>query len=309
MTQNKYLPEGSFDASNPLREYLQNTFGIEKAISDGVIFQSRATLCDNEHTLHVELPNGLLGIIPFEECVAESENAKPICAISRVGKYVCFKIIGKRQNPYGQTEIILSRKSAQEECRQNYIEKLSAGSIIPAKVTHIEQFGAFCDIGCGLVSLLPIDSMSVSRISHPKERFENGQSIFAVVKTPCDENGRIMLSHRELLGTWEENASNFSVGQTVTGIVRSIESYGIFIELAPNLAGLAEYSGDIEVGDNVSVFIKSIIPQKMKIKLVIIDRADHIRRTNNYEYYMTSGSINRWHYSPEGAIKNVETVF
>ena len=91
------------------------------------------------------------------------------------------------------------------------------------------------------------------------------------------ENGRIYVTLKELLGTWEENASNFTVGQTVSGIVRSIENYGIFVELAPNLAGLAELRDDraifynLEIGSCVCVYIKSIIPEKMKIKLVLID--------------------------------------
>lgn len=55
------------------------------------------------------------------------------------------------------------------------------------------------------------------------------------------EDGRICLSQRELLGTWEENASLFEQGETVAGIVRSVEDYGIFVELTPNLAGLAEF--------------------------------------------------------------------
>ncbi len=305
MYQNEYMPEGMAPDAALLREYTQSASGIEKAISEGVILESRAILCDNEHALHVDLGNGTEGIIPFEECVNDGENVKPISAISRVGKSVCFKITGRQENG----SILLSRKAAQAECLTNYIEHLSAGDVIPARVTHIEQFGAFCDIGCGIVSLLPIDSMSVSRISHPKDRFSNGQFISAVVKSPWNPDGRIMLSHRELLGTWEENAAAFAVGQTVTGIVRSIESYGVFVELTPNLAGLAEYSDDLEVGDTVSVFIKSIMPQKMKIKLVIIDRADRIRRSNIYSYYITSGNIKRWQYSPDGASKLIETVF
>ena len=51
-----------------------------------------------------------------------------------------------------------------------------------AKITHLETFGAFCDIGCGNVALLPIDAISVSRISHPKDRFQVGDNIKAIVK-------------------------------------------------------------------------------------------------------------------------------
>ena len=79
------------------------------------------------------------------------------------------------------------------------------------------------------------------------------------------ENDKITLSHKELLGTWEENAAMFAPGQTVTGVIRSIEDYGIFVELTPNLAGLAEPRPDVFIGQQASVYIKSIIREKMKI--------------------------------------------
>jgi len=45
---------------------------------------------------------------------------------------------------------------------------------------------------------------------------------------------------------------------------------GIFVELKPNLIGLAEYKENIEYGQEVKVYIKKIIPDKKKIKLIII---------------------------------------
>ena len=112
--------------------------------------------------------------------------------------------------------------------------------------------------------------------SHPKERFRLGESLFVAVRS-VDALGRIFVSHRELLGTWEQNAARFTPGQTVAGIVRSVEEYGVFVELAPNLAGLAEVRDcDREavhslIGRTAAVFIKSIIPERMKVKLVLID--------------------------------------
>ena len=55
------------------------------------------------------------------------------------------------------------------------------------------------------------------------------------------------------------------------GVVRSIEPYGVFIELTPNLSGLAEPRADLRPGMAVSVYIKSILPQRMKVKLTVID--------------------------------------
>ena len=77
-----------------------------------------------------------------------------------------------------------------------------------------------------------------------------------------DQNLRVSLSHKELLGTWEENAALFSSGETVSGIVRSVEHYGVFVELAPNLAGLAEPKDGVKVGQQASVYIKNLIPDE-----------------------------------------------
>ena len=124
-----------------------------------------------------------------------------------------------------------------------------------------------------------------------------------------DENGRITLSHKELLGTWEENAARFSVGETVPGIVRSVEKYGIFVELSPNLAGLAEFSDGIEPGSHAGVYIKSIIPSKMKIKLIIVDSFDADYPVEPPEYFIGEGHIDRWVYSPAESDKVIESVF
>ena len=106
-----------------------------------------------------------------------------------------------------------------------------------------------------------------------------------------------MLTIRELLGTWEENAAGFTVGETVVGIVRSVEEYGTFIEIAPNLAGLAESCTDLVPGQAVSVYIKNILPEKMKIKLVIVNHALSQRHRFELKYFITEG-----HTGPLGVL-------
>ena len=123
---------------------------------------------------------------------------------------------------------------------------------------------------------------------------------------------------RELLGSWQENADNFEIGQTVFGIVRSIENYGVFIELSPNLAGLAELregSRDKQlavIGEYVAVYIKNIIPEKMKIKLVMIDSYKGALPPKNMKYFIDvekTEHIAHWRYSPDGSRKVIETYF
>ena len=192
----------------------------------------------------------------------------------------------------------LSRTAVQLRAQEALLSSLSPGDIIPAAVTHLEPFGAFVDIGCGLPSLIGIENLSVSRIYHPSDRLTVGQSIRAAVRSVDVENRRITLTHRELLGTWEENAALFAAGETVRGIVRSVEPYGVFIELAPNLSGLAENREGLTPGTPVSVYIKSILPQRMKIKLSVIDILPHTDTPEPPRYFVSGDHIDRWVYTP-----------
>ena len=301
-----YKTEGSLLFTDENREYISSPEGLERAMNEGKILEAAAIRCSNSLDLTVEL-GGCVGVMEKNETVFEPDGSpvKDIAVITRVGKPVCFKVLRIERPKTGEPIVYLSRREAQRECVSNYLSGLTPGDIIPAKVTHLEHFGAFVDIGCGVVSLLSIDCISVSRISHPKDRLSVGTQLPVVVRSvEKDEFGRLVrvfVSRKELLGTWEENASLFEVGQTVTGIVRSVESYGIFIELTPNLAGLAEFRDDVSAGQAAAVYIKSIIPERMKIKLVVIDPYRGIPPKRIAKSFLPEDlvHISRWRYSPE----------
>jgi small subunit ribosomal protein S1 len=310
--QNKYLPEGYLYGTMENREYLSSLKGLENAKREGKILEGVVTMCDSATLdLHVDL-YGIKGIIPKSESVY-CDKIKDIAIITRVGKPVSFKVMDIIKKENEKPVAILSRREAQRECVANYLMDLTLGDIIPAKITHFEQFGAFVDVGCGVASLLSIDSISISRISNPSERFSLREEIKVIVKDIDYETGRLSVSTKELFGTWEENIAAFSVGQTVSGVIRSIEDYGIFVELTPNLAGLAELYDGAYVGQSCAVYIKSIIPEKMKIKLVIIDTYEtSTKKITSDDYYIDTNTVTHidyWKYSPEQSSKIVETVF
>lgn len=304
----EFRPEGCLYDSPSNQRYISSAEGLAEAMEKGIILEAKAILCTGSHDLIVELPCAR-GIIPREEGaigIAEGKT-RDIALISRVNKIVCFKVTELELTENGELEAKLSRKAAQKECEKNFVSKLESGDIIDARISHMEKFGSFVDIGCGIPSLVPIDTMSVSRISHPTDRFRAGQLIKVVVKSV--ENGRIFLTHKELLGTWEENAEKFKAGETVPGVVRSIENYGVFVELTPNLAGLAESKEGISVGQSVSVYIKAIIPEKMKVKLIIVDICGEYAPPKEIEYFINSNHIDHWKYSTENSDKNISTSF
>ena len=312
-----FQPEGMLHGTARNKELLGCTAGLERAWREGITLEAPAILCDARMRLHVDL-GCMRGYIEREEAVwcREGEPLKDIAVLTRVGKPVCFKVIGFSQEN-GVRVAQLSRKAAQRECADYLFEHLRAGDILPAKVTHLEPYGAFLDIGCGISSLLSIDCISVSRIAHPKDRLTPGMSIFVAIKSIDREQKRVFATLKELLGTWEENAARFRAGETVTGRVRSIESYGVFVELAPNLAGLAELRTGGEpiqtaVGDLAAVFIKSILPERMKVKLVIIDSYPSPTPPSTPEYFIdpvATEHIDYWEYSPARCGKLIETVF
>lgn len=308
---NNFYPEGCLINTAENKNCIKSLSALQEAMIQGKILEARVTICDNEHNLIVDLPN-VKGIIPREEGAVgiADGSTRDIALIAKVNKPVCFKVMNISKDDSGQPVAFLSRRMVQQECIENYISCLKAGDIIPAKVTHLEQFGCFVDIGCGIPSLIPIDAISVSRISHPSDRFYVGQDIKVVVKaSSCDNSGRIWLSHKELLGTWEQNASMFEPGETVAGIVRSVEDYGIFIELTPNLAGLAEPKDNVEVGQSASVYIKAFIPEKMKVKLIIVDSFSSDYTSRNLKYFIDSGHIDYWKYTTDNSEKIIESTF
>lgn len=303
-----FLPEGCLMETQENNMYMESVSTLCEAYRDRKILEARATVCDSLHNLTVDL-GCIKGIIPRKEGALGIREGKvrDIAVISRVNRPVSFVITGFDRDESGATVALLSREAAQKRCMEDFVSTLEVGDIVDAKITHLESFGAFADIGCGIVALLPIDAISVSRIEHPAERFSVGMDIKAVIKSI--ENGRISLSHKELLGTWQENAVNFCAGETVAGVIRSIESYGAFVELAPNLAGLAESKEGIRTGQQASVYIKSIIPDKMKIKLIIVETFDYKYSPQKPKYYYKGDHLSEFVYSPENCEKRIVSCF
>ncbi|MBR5903059.1 MAG: S1 RNA-binding domain-containing protein, partial [Clostridia bacterium] len=192
MSQGKYLPEGRLGAKVGTRE------ALERAIREGTVLEGRAVRCTDRHELVVDI-NGIRGIIPREETAIgiDTGRTREIAILSRVGKNVCFKVLSRCGDAY-----ILSRKAAQQDALEHYMSNVRIGEIIRCRVTHLENFGSFVDIGCGVISMIGIENISVSRITHPSERFALRQDVYAVVTGKDPKSGRISLSHKELLGTW-----------------------------------------------------------------------------------------------------------
>ena len=290
----QYLPEGR---RKPISEQEHPREALLQAIQTREILEATVMMCDEHHNLTVELGDGLVGIIPREEAALgiREGTTRDVALLAKVGKPVCFQV----EAACGREHFRLSRRSAQTEALRYILDHRRCGEILHATVTSIAPFGVFCDIGCGVMALLERHAVSVSVANRLSERFHIGDNIYTAISKIDYATGRIWLTHRELLGTWKENAARFRSGQTVTGIVRSKMDYGIFIELTPNLSGLAEPTEDCHLGDTVSVYIKSIQPDKGKIKLVVVENLGTCALTRPMVYTKTEGNVGLWQYDAE----------
>ena len=303
----RYWPEGRLIHTDENCLHCASPAALHAAMQQQCVIEGTALMSDPACNLYVKLGD-YTGMIPHEDGAIgiREGTTRDIALLSRVGKPVSVVITHIKEDG----TLCLSRRKAQELTQNYFLQELRSGDILPATVTHLESFGAFVDIGCGLPSLLGIETLSVSRISHPQQRFVPDQEIYALVTDMDPATRRVSLTHKELLGTWEENAAQFSAGMTVTGIVRSVKEYGIFVELAPNLSGLAEIRPDFTEGDLVSVYIKSILPERMKIKLLIIAKLASSAVPPPISYFQTEGRLQRWEYAPKGCSKvGAVTVF
>ena len=306
------MPENHLYPPEGLRPQISCTLAdLAAAIDSGAILEAVVARCDAQRTLHVPLGSAE-GLIPREEVLAPwiSGASRDIAVLSRVGKQTCFTVKALHSDGKGAPVALLSRRDAQETAMAYFMEHLMPGAVLTARVTHLDSFGAFLDIGCGIVAMLPIESISVSRIAHPRDRFQVGQKILVALRDIDRDRRRFTMTHKELLGTWLENASWFCPGETVRGTVRSVKEYGTFVELTPNLSGLADTREGLSPGDGVSVYIKSIRPERMKIKLQVIERLPPGSTPPPVHYQVTDGVLDRWVYSPPNYEKApIETVF
>ena len=156
-----YYPEGMFPKS--LRADEMTREQLKKACLEGTILEATARSATPQHDLLVDL-GGIQGIIPRADTaigIADG-TVRDIAILSRVGKPVCFQIASVDGLYDPRPTLLLSRKAAQQEALHYLLHDIPTGTVLPAVVTHLDRFGAFCDIGCGNVSLLSIEHISIS---------------------------------------------------------------------------------------------------------------------------------------------------
>ena len=216
--------------------------------------------------------NDIKAMIPREEAssiVGDDGLVETRHIINKKDKvvHVCIKEIIQNND---QIELIMSKKKLELKVRRWMYMHLQAGMKLKGVVVSTTEYAAFVDVGGGVTGILKLQDMTDIKIQHASDMFHIGQRIQVIVKKFDRDTGRIELSYKEQFGTFEQRVAKLKEGEIVEGIIRQRIKTGVFVELKNQLVGLAEHFNGVEYVQKVLVSIKRIIPEKKKIKLIII---------------------------------------
>ena len=208
-------------------------------------------------------------------------DVKPIKDYDQfVGKTMEFKVV--KINPEFKNVVVSHKALIEADLegqKREIIGQLEKGQVLEGTVKNITSYGVFVDLG-GVDGLIHITDLSWSRVNHPSEILEDGQTVKVVILDFDDEKTRIQLGMKQLEAhPWDALSADLKVGDKVKGKVVVLADYGAFVEVAPGVEGLIHVSemswsthlrsaGDfVKVGDEVEAEVLTLDREDRKISL------------------------------------------
>ena len=208
-------------------------------------------------------------------------DVKPIKDYDQFGgKTMEFKVV--KINPEFKNVVVSHKALIEADLegqKREIIGQLEKGQVLEGTVKNITSYGVFVDLG-GVDGLIHITDLSWSRVNHPSEILEDGQTVKVVILDFDDEKTRIQLGMKQLEAhPWDALSADLKVGDKVKGKVVVLADYGAFVEVAPGVEGLIHVSemswsthlrsaGDfVKVGDEVEAEVLTLDREDRKISL------------------------------------------
>ncbi len=190
-----------------------------------------------------------------------------------VGKHLTFLI---QEYKDGGRNLIVSNRAVEEALQAEKVEKLKETlkehTIVTGKVTSIQDFGVFVDIGA-VQALLPVSEISRERVEDIRKALQVGQEIRAEIIKLDWNTGKITLSMKSLQeDPWDKAAEKYPVGSKHSGKVVRITDYGAFVNLEPGLDGLVHVSEFRGGGKYNNVKDAVRIGQILTVQVLEVDR-------------------------------------
>jgi len=256
---------------------------LEQALAHGIAVEGLVT-AENKGGFEVQIG----GARAF--CPGSQIDRRRGEAAAYVGQRLRFRVIKIES---GGRNIVVSRRVLLDEEAARQAEEtwqvIQVGAVLQGRVSSVREFGAFVDLG-EVEGLIHISELGHARVAHPSEVLQPGQPVeVKVVKVePAEAGGgraRVALSLRALEpDPWVTARTRFPVGSTLSGVVRRVEPFGAFVEIAPGLDGLVHVSKlaldrrvahprqVVSIGDRVEVTVLAVDEEQRRISLSMIEQ-------------------------------------
>ena len=196
------------------------------------------------------------------------------------GTVAQFRIIeiGRGRRAIGSIRSVL--REQKNELQAKFWETIEEGKTYTGVVKSLTSYGAFVDLG-GVDGMIHVSELSWSRIKHPSEIVNVGDTVEVYVKALDTEKKKISLGYKKAEDNpWEILKANYPVGTVATVTIVSMTSYGAFAKLIPGIDGLIHISqianrriekpqDVLKIGDEVEAQITNIDFDAKRVSLSI----------------------------------------
>ncbi len=200
--------------------------------------------------------------------------------IVNVGDEIDVKVL---KYDKGRNRVSLGLKQLGEDPWQAIKQRYPENSQVKAVVTNLTDYGCFAELETGVEGLVHVSEMDwTNKNIHPSKVVQLGDEVNVMILDIDEERRRISLGIKQCYqNPWDGFAERFQKGDRISGSIKSITDFGIFIGLDGNIDGLVhlsdiswEENGENAVrnytkGDELETVILSIDPERERISLGI----------------------------------------
>jgi small subunit ribosomal protein S1 len=186
-----------------------------------------------------------------------------------------------------RTRVSLGMKQLGEDPWVAIANRYPEGSKLSGRVTNLTDYGCFVEIQEGVEGLVHVSEMDwTNKNIHPSKVVDLGDTVEVMVLEIDEERRRISLGLKQCIpNPWEEFAKNFNKGDKVSGKIKSITDFGIFIGLDGGIDGLVHLSDiswaggeeavrEYKKGDEISAVVLQVDPERERISLGVKQTED-----------------------------------
>ncbi len=200
--------------------------------------------------------------------------------VVEIGAEVMVKILKFDRE---KQRVSLGLKQMGEDPWVNLSRRYPEGTRLFGKITNLADYGCFAEIEEGVEGLIHVSEMDwTNKNIHPSKLVQLGDEVEVMVLDIDEERRRISLGMKQCQSNpWDLFAENFKKGDHVTGKIKSITDFGIFIGLDGGIDGLVHLSDiswdeageeavrNYKKGDELETVVLSVDPERERISLGI----------------------------------------